>query len=101
MISSITDLQAAAQNVTVRGDKLIVDLMDGRTIIVPLEWYPRLADGSRKERQNWRILGDGDVIEWPELDEHIGITGLLAGRRSGESRRSLSRWLTARSRRSG
>ena len=57
----------------IRGGKLIVDLADGRTIIVPLEWYPRLVYGSRKERQNWQILADGDTIEWPDLDEHIGV----------------------------
>ncbi|PYV29470.1 MAG: DUF2442 domain-containing protein [Acidobacteria bacterium] len=89
----------SAEKVAIRGGKLIVDLADGRTLIVPLEWYPRLFYGSRKERQNWQILADGDTIEWPDLDEHIGIDGLLAGRRSGESRRSLQRWLANRSRR--
>ena len=97
--SSILEAEPAAAKVRIRTDKLIVDLVDGRTIIIPLQWYPRLAHGSNKERRNWRILGDGDVIEWPELDEHIGIEGLLAGRRSGESRRSLNRWLAGRIRR--
>ena len=96
MISSILEKEPAAARVTIRREKLIVDLVDGRTLLVPLEWYPRLVQGSRKERQNWRILGDGDIIEWPDLDEHIGVEGLLAGRRSGESRRSLDRWLASR-----
>ena len=99
MTSLILEAAPSAEKVAIRGGKLIVDLADGRTLIVPLEWYPRLLYGSRKERQNWQILADGDTIEWPDLDEHIGIDGLLAGRRSGESRRSLQRWLANRSRR--
>ena len=99
MTSSILETVPSAEKVMIRGGELIVDLADGRTIIVPLEWYPRLVYGSRKERQNWQILADGDTIEWPDLDEHIGVEGLLAGRRSGESRRSLDRWLTNRSKR--
>ena len=99
MTSSILETAPSMEKVTVRGGKLIVDLADGRTLIVPLEWYPRLLYGSRKERQNWQILADGDTIEWPDLDEHIGIDGLLTGRRSGESRRSLHRWLASRNRR--
>ena len=99
MTTSILETEPTALNVTIRGEKLTVDLMDGRTITVPLDWYPRLVHGSRKERQNWTLLGDGDVIEWPDLDEHIGIEGLVAGRRSGESQRSFERWLSARKRR--
>lgn len=79
-------------------DKLLVDLIDGRALTVPLAWYPRLNYGTEAERQNWRLLGDGYAIEWPDLDEHIGIEGLLAGRRSGESEKSLQRWLASRRR---
>jgi hypothetical protein len=75
---------------------LTVELVDGRSVIVPLAWYPRLAHGSGAERRNWRLLGGGYAIEWPELDEHIGVEGLLAGRRSGESTKSLRRWLASR-----
>lgn len=85
-----------ASQVTVTDEKLIVDLADGRSISVPLAWYPRLVYGSSTERQNWQLLGDGYAIEWSDLDEHIGIEGLLAGRRSGESPRSLERWLATR-----
>jgi hypothetical protein len=77
-------------------DKLIVELADGRSLVVPLVWYPRLMHGSRTERANWQLLGEGYAIEWPYLDEHIGIEGLLAGRRSSESQRSLDRWLLTR-----
>ena len=86
----------AAVQVTISDEKLIIELTDGRGISIPLAWYPRLLHGSSQERQNWQILGDGYAIEWPDLDEHIGIEGLLAGRRSGESQKSLERWLTAR-----
>ena len=75
---------------------LIVELADGRSLTVPLDWYPRLRHGSESERQNWQLLGDGYAIEWPDLDEHIGVEGLLAGRRSGESEDSLGRWLASR-----
>jgi hypothetical protein len=82
--------------VTTTDEKLIVDLADGRSLVIPLTWYPRLQHGSPAERQNWHLLGDGYAIEWPDLDEHIGVEGLLAGRRSSESRQSLERWLAGR-----
>ncbi|MGH9800253.1 MAG: DUF2442 domain-containing protein [Blastocatellia bacterium] len=64
---------------------------------MPPAWYPRLAHASDAERQNWQLLGDGYAIEWPTLDEHIGVEALLAGKHSGESEKSLVRWLAARS----
>ena len=88
--------EPAALRITFRDGKLQVDLVDGRTLAVPLEWYPRLLHARRKERQNSILLGNGYAIEWPDLDEHIGVEGLLAGQRSGESRRSLNRWLSSR-----
>jgi len=78
-------------------DKLIVNLADDRSLHVPLSWYPRLLHATLAERENWLLLGDGYAIEWPDLDEHIGIEGLLAGRRSGESAPSIQRWLQNRS----
>ncbi len=86
----------AAVEVEVTEDELVVRLVDGRCIIVPLVWYPRLFYARPEERRNWRLLGDGYAIEWPDLDEHIGVEGLLAGRRSGESEESLRRWLVSR-----
>lgn len=83
-------------DVRVTDDKLLVDLADGRSLAVPLAWYPRLLHGSTTERQNWRLLGGGYAVEWPDLDEHIGVEGLLAGRRSGESEKSFQRWLASR-----
>ena len=81
----------------VTDDDLVVDLVDGRRISVPLAWYyARLLNATAAERQNCLLLGDGYAIEWPDLDEHIGIEGLLAGRTGGESRQSLERWLASR-----
>ncbi len=87
---------ASAQGVTVTEEALVVDLSDGRTISVPLAWYPRLVHGTSKERKHWRLIGDGVGIHWPDLDEDISIDGLLSGRRSGESQSSLQRWLQSR-----
>jgi len=82
--------------VSVTEDALVVELVDGRTITVPLAWYPRLAHGSPNERADWRFIGEGEGIHWPQLDEDISIEGLLAGRRSGETQASLRRWLELR-----
>lgn len=60
-------------------DVLTVDLLDGRTVSVPLAWYPRLLHGAPKERQNWEIIGAGFGIHWPDLDEDINVHGMLAG----------------------
>lgn len=87
---------ASAQRVTVTDDALIVDLTDGRTISVPLAWYPRLWHGTPGERNNWRLIGRGEGIHWPALDEDISVENLLLGRPSGESQPSLKRWLEER-----
>jgi hypothetical protein len=96
MTTLVLEVDPMVANVTITDDQLIVDLADGRRLMVPLAWYPRLLHASPAERQNWQLLGDGYAIEWPDLDEHIGIEGLLAGRRSGESQKSLERWLASR-----
>jgi hypothetical protein len=88
---------AKAQNVMVTDDTLAVDLSDGRTISVPLAWYPRLMHGTPAERNNWRLIGDKEGIHWPQLDEDISIENLLLGKPSGESQSSLERWLEKRS----
>ena len=86
----------SAVAVELQDERLVVELSDGRSVTVPLDWYPRLVHASESERQNWRMLGDGYAIEWPDVDEHIGVEGLLAGRRSGESGQSLDRWFRSR-----
>ena len=79
-------------------DKIMtVELADGRSLSVPISWYPRLYHATTAERANWRLLGNGYAIEWPNLDEHVSLTGLLAGNRSGESHVSFNRWLATRS----
>ncbi len=83
-------------DISFTNDKFIIALADERTLSVPLSWYPRLFHATSEERENWLLLGEGYAIEWPDLDEHIGIEGLLAGRRSGESERSFNRWLDSR-----
>jgi hypothetical protein len=88
--------EAKAQNIIVTDDTLAVDLMDGRTISVPLAWYPRLLHGTPEERGNWRFIGDKEGIHWPELDEDISVENLLKGQPSGESQSSFKRWLECR-----
>ena len=88
--------EALVQNVRVTDEALIADLADGRTITMPLAWFPRLAHGTPKERANWRLIAGGEGIHWPDLDEDISVESLLAGRGSGESQQSLRRWLQAR-----
>ncbi|MCB9009223.1 MAG: DUF2442 domain-containing protein [Ardenticatenaceae bacterium] len=83
-------------NVVTSEDTLTVELADGRSLSVPIAWYPRLFHGSQTERENWEFIGDGEGIHWPDLDEDISVEGLILGRRSGESQRSLQRWLDAR-----
>lgn len=73
-----------------------VDLVDGRTIIVPILWYPRLWHATPEERSQLEIFGDGAHIHWPQIDEDLTVAGLLAGRRSGEGADSLKRWLELR-----
>jgi hypothetical protein len=86
-----------AETVTVTEDTLSVDLSDGRTISVPLSWYPRLLHASQKERRNWRLIGKGQGIHWKSIDEDISVEGLLAGKPSSESQPSFAAWLAARS----
>lgn len=85
-----------AVDVLVSDDTLSVDLRDGRSLSVPLAWYPRLADGTTQERGNWRLVGGGEGIHWADLDEDISVMGLLAGKSSGESPSSLQLWLASR-----
>ena len=91
------DLKAStAQRLNITDDALAVDLADGRTLTVPLAWFPRLAHGTLSERENWRLLGNGEGIHWPDLDEDISVQSLLGGQRSGETQESVRKWLKAR-----
>ncbi len=88
-----------AQRVVVTDDSVVIDLTDGRTVSAPLSWYPRLVQGTPAERENWRLVGSGEGVHWPMLDEDLSVEGLIAGRPSGESAKSLRRWLEKRDRR--
>ena len=96
MSTLVLEAEPAVAAVQVTDEWLTVDLADGRVLRVPLPWYPRLVEATAAEREHWRLLGGGYAVEWPELDEHIGVEGLLAGRRSGESAASLERWRQGR-----
>ena len=85
-----------AVDVHATADTLTVDLSDGRTISVPLGWYPRLEHASPAERSKWRLIGKGQGIHWEEIDEDISVEGLLAGKPSGESQTSFKKWLQDR-----
>jgi len=89
--------EAQARHVEVNDETLTVELVDGRVISVPLVWYPRLWYGTPEERAHFEIIGDGTIIHWPELDEDLSVSGILAGRRSGETPESLKKWLATRS----
>ena len=79
MTISAVETQSLAQDVAFTEDEMIVSLVDGRRISVPLAWFPRLAAASRAQLENWELLGDGEGIHWPELDEDISVAGLLRG----------------------
>ena len=95
-ISTVEVKMPDASEVTLTQDTLTVELSDGRTIAVPLAWYPKLVHATEKERSNLRLIGGGQGIHWPDLDEDVSVEGLLAGRPSDESQVSLRRWLEVR-----
>jgi hypothetical protein len=86
----------SAHQVTVTEETLTAELSDGRTISVPLVWYPRLVHATPEERSNWRLIGNGEGIHWPDLDEDISVENIILGKPSGESQQSLRRWLEER-----
>jgi hypothetical protein len=94
--SPVETASVDAQSVRLTEDELVVELTDGRTIMVPIVWFPRLSHGTPEERNNWELLGGGMGIHWEDLDEDISVSGLLAGRKSAETQASLQRWLDSR-----
>lgn len=85
-----------AASVRVTDEALEVDLMDGRTVTTPIEWYPRLMHATAAERGEYAIVGDGEGIHWPAIDEDLEVEAVVLGVRSHESQASLQRWLDAR-----
>lgn len=97
MTTSAVELEIPdAVDVSVTEDTLNVELSDGRSIAVPLEWYPRLVHATPDERAKWKLIGRGHGIHWEDLDEDISVEGILAGRPSGESQTSFKKWLAER-----
>ncbi len=96
MSTLVTEREVFAESVCFSADSMTGSLDDGRTLSVPLAWYPRLLHGTEAERMRYELIGDGEGIHWPDLDEDISIEGLLAGRRSAETDASLARWLAKR-----
>ncbi|HZM01573.1 MAG TPA: DUF2442 domain-containing protein [Candidatus Saccharimonadales bacterium] len=98
MTTLVIDRTASrATAVRLTDDSLVVDLADGRTVSAPLAWYPRLLHGSPVERANHKLIGEGEGIHWPDLDEDVSVENILAGKVSGEGSNSFKRWLEARS----
>lgn len=97
--SEAVEKEVAAKHLTVTDDELIVELLDGRKISVPIAWYPRLLHGDQEERSTYELTGRGTGIHWPLLDEDISVSGILKGNPSGESEKSLKRWLEERKKR--
>ncbi len=96
MSTLVTERDVFAESVHFSEDSLTVRLDDGRSLSVPLAWYPRLLCGTEAQRKNYELIGEGEGIHWPELDEDTSVEGLLAGRRSAESAVSLAKWKQAR-----
>ena len=94
MSTSTADIKA--RDVLLTDDQLTIDLSDGRSISVPLAWYPRLLHATAQERSNWELLGNAEGIHWPALDEDISVENLLLGKASGESEESFRKWLKGR-----
>jgi len=86
----------AATKVTVSDSTLDVELQDGRSLSVPISWYPRLEHATKSERDNWALIGSGIGIHWPDIDEDISVEALVAGTPSNESQASLAKWLDSR-----
>ena len=94
--STVESQTVVATSVEVTSETLSVELSDGRTIAVPLAWYPRLSHAKPTERKSWRLIAAGRGVHWPEIDEDISVANLLAGQPSGESQASFKKWLVAR-----
>ncbi len=95
MTTLVLEQEPRAARIETQNNRLVVYLTDGRALSVPLEWYPRLAFATPEERANYKLFREGYAIYWPDLDEDLHVPGLLAGRRSMESQRSLNQWKEA------
>ena len=99
MNTLVLESECLAREVKFTRVALVVALTDGRRLTVPLAWYPRLLQGTQAEREHYELIGEGEGIHWPDLDEDISVEGLLAGRRSQERDESLQKWMKTRAQR--
>ncbi len=79
MTTLAVELHPQAQSIQCSDATIIIDLVDGRTVSAPLVWFPRLSQASKSQRENWQLLGDGEGIHWPDIDEGLSVAGLLMG----------------------
>ena len=79
MSTQAIEVHPLAQKVSFTDNDVVVALVDGRTVSVPLVWFPRLANASREQLEKYEILGDGEGIHWPDVDEDLSVAGLLRG----------------------
>lgn len=96
-ISAVEIKFPTVETLTITDNTLSVELSDGRTISVPLAWFPRLLHATKEERKKWRLIGKGQGIHWEDIDEDVSVENLLAGKPSGESQASFKKWLARRS----
>lgn len=83
-------------NVVVTATSIQVDLNDGRTVLLPIGWYPRIEMSDANERARWRLVADGLGVHWEDIDEDLSVENVLLGRPSAESQTSLQAWLSGR-----
>ena len=79
IVTQKVETHPLAQNVELTDDDLVVSLIDGRKVMVPLVWFPRLSNVTKSQLENYELLGDGEGIHWPEIDEDLSVAGLLRG----------------------
>ncbi|PHS23774.1 MAG: hypothetical protein COA83_09195 [Methylophaga sp.] len=79
MTTLAVKLNPQAQSIQCSDTAIIIDLVDGRTVSAPLVWFPKLSQASKSQRENWQLLGDGEGIHWPDIDEDLSVAGLLMG----------------------
>ena len=96
MLSAVDAKISRIVDVEVTEDTLTFHLEDGRSVSAPIDWYPRLVYATSEERRNFRLIGRGEGVHWPDLDEDISAAGVLEGLPSREGPESFKRWLEAR-----
>jgi hypothetical protein len=89
MTTSLLEVSARATRVSFTDDELVVSLSDGRTLSVPLSWFPRLFNATAADREAWRLIGEGEGIHWEEIDEDLSVAGLLRGEPAPPQRNTI------------